>query len=370
MNKFKHIAAIFIVLAVIAAAAYLLPKTGLANPLSKQDTQEEIATDTTAVQDTLPFIEHMKAELEVLQAQYSKKKKRDVWTLGKGRTIIYYLLQAQRFLEKSGGKVLYMEEAFNDNNAFQSALLDALDPNGDTLHLNLQISSNIFRDNASFLSVSFQVTSLTPELIVELNKLDFPYDLMVTPFGMPENFYPDLDRIKNKKVVLWLVMESNSLDKRFQATRPIRSYHTEEQITGIISDAKARIPSATGIATRFAEQAVEHRPLLEAVLNAAKENSLWFADLSFNKKSKVMEICPELGISCKILSPYNPSNSSLDDYIHQKLRGAARSGMGAMILPLTPESVAKVKTMREKTAAQGTTLINLSTFMNTNKELP
>ena len=370
MNNIKHILAIFIVLAVIAAAVYLLPKIGIENLLPKLDTQEETVADSSAVQDTLPFIEHMKSELEVLQAQYSKRKKRDVWTLGKGRTIIYYLLQAQRILEKNGGKVLYMEEVFNDNDAFQSALLDALDPNGDTLHLNLQVSSNVFRDNASYLSISFQVTKITPEIIVELNKLDYPYDLMVTPFGMPEGFYPDLDRIKNKEIVLWLVMESQNLDSRYSKMRPIRSHHTEEQIGNTISDAKALIPSASGIATRFAEQAVEHKPLLEAVLSAAKENQLWFTDLSLNKKSKLMEICPELNMNCKILSPYNPSNSSMDDYIHQKLRGAAKSGMGAMILPLTLESIAKVKTMKEKTAAQGTTIINLSTFMNTNKELP
>ena len=42
--------------------------------------------------------------------------------------------------------------------------------------------------------------------------------------------------------------------------------------------------------------------------------------------------------------------------------------MAAIILPLTLESVQKVKTLKEKTTAQGTTLINLSTFMNTNKE--
>jgi polysaccharide deacetylase 2 family uncharacterized protein YibQ len=370
MNKIKHILAIFIVLAAIATLAYVLPKTGLENLLPKQDVPEEAVADTTAAQDTLPFIDRMKSELEVLQTQYSKRKNRDVWTLGKGRTIINYLLQAQRILEKNGGKVLYMEEVFNDNNAFQSALLDALDPNGDTLHLNLQVSTNIFRDNASYLSISFQVTKLNPEIIVELNKLDFPYDLLVTPFGMPEGFYPDLDRIKDKEIVLWLVMESQNLDSRYSRMRPIRSHHTEEQIRSTISDAKTLIPSTSGIATRFAEQAVEHKPLLQAVLNAAKENGLWFADLSLNKKSKLLELCPELNMNCKILSPYNPSNSSLDDYIHQKLRGAARSGMGAMILPLTLESIAKVRTMKEKTAAQGTTLINLSTFMNTNKELP
>ena len=370
MNKTKHILAIFIVLAVIAATAYLLPKMDLGDLLPQKDTQEATLADSTAVQDTLPFIDQMKAELEVIQAQYSKRKQRDVWTLGRGRTIIYYLLQAQKILEKNGGKVLFMEELFNDNNAFQSANLDAIAPNGDTLLLNLQISSNVFRDNASYLSIAFQVRTLTPEIIVALNSLDFPYDLLVTPFGQPESFYPDLDRIKNKEVVLWLVMESERLDKRFTRTRPIRSYHTEEQISGIISDSKTLIPSASGIATRFAEHAVDHRPLLEAVLNAAKKNKLWFADMSLNNKSKVMEICPKFNISCKILAPYNPDNSSLDDYIHQKLRGAARNGMGAMILPLSPESIAKVKTMKEKTATQGTTIINLSTFMNTNKELP
>ena len=103
-------------------------------------------------------------------------------------------------------------------------------------------------------------------------------------------------------------------------------------------------------------------------MNAAKENNLWFADLSQNNKSKVMEICPEMGMDCKALTPYNPSNSSMDDYIHKKIRSAARNGIDAIILPLSIESVRKVKTMKEKTTAQGTTLINLSTFMNTNKE--
>ena len=73
-------------------------------------------------------------------------------------------------------------------------------------------------------------------------------------------------------------------------------------------------------------------------------------------------------MNCKIITPYNPSNSSIDDFVHKKLRGAARSGMAASILPLTLERVQKVKTLKEKTTAQGTTLINLSTFMNTNKE--
>lgn len=376
MKNAKHIIAIFIVLGILATAAYLLPKSDIESLWASNGTPtEEVADTTTAVQDTTPFIDRMKADIGVIQAQYSRRKKRDVWTLGNGTTIIRYLLQAKRFIDKNNGKVLYMEELFNDNDAFQSANLDALSPDGDTLRINLQISRNVFRDNASYLSVSFQVTGaafqqkrLMPELITALNSLDYPYDLLVTPFDMPEGFYPDLDRIKNKELVLWLLMESSSLDSRHKDMRPIRSYLTEDQISEIIANAKTLVPSASGIATRFAEKAVEHKPLLQAVLNASKANNLWFADLSFNKKSKVMEICSEIGMNCKILTSYNPDNSSIDDYVHKKLRGAARSGMSAIILPLTLESVQKVKTMKEKTAAQGTTLINLSTFMNTNKE--
>ena len=376
MKNAKHIIAIFIVLGVLATAAYLLPKSDIESLWANIKTPaEEVVDTTTVVQDTTPFIDRMKADIGVIQAQYSRRKKRDVWTLGNGATIIRYLLQAKRFIDKNNGKVLYMEELFNDNDAFQSANLDAISPDGDTLRINLQISRNIFRDNASYLSVSFQVTGaafqqkrLMPELITALNALDYPYDLLITPFDMPEGFYPDLDRIKNKELVLWLLMESSSLDSRHKDMRPIRSYLTEDQISEIIANAKTLVPSANGIATRFAEKAVEHKPLLQAVLNASKANGLWFADLSANKKSKVMEICSELGMNCKILSTYNPDNSSIDDYVHKKLRGAARSGMSAIILPLTLESVQKVKTMKEKTAAQGTTLINLSTFMNTNKE--
>lgn len=370
MNKFKHIFAIFIVLCILTTAAYLFPKTGLDKYLPKADKEQaETVVDTTAaVQDTTPFIDRMKQDLKVIQSE--RKRKRDLWTLGKGRTITYYLLQAQRFLNKNGGKVLYMEELFNNSNAFQSAKLDALSPEGDTLNLTLLVSSNIFHDNASYLTVAFQVTKLTPELIATLNELDYPYDLLVTPFGMQTTFFPDLDRIKNKELVLWLFMEDRDLNLSHTKYRPIRIHQKEEEIENIITEAKTLVPTARGIATRFAKQAMEHKALLQAVLSATQKNGLWFADLSLNKKSKVMDICQDNGISCKIFSPYNPSNSTLDDYIHQKLRGAFRSGMGAMILPLSMESLAKVKSLKEKTAGQGTTIINLSTFMNTNKEFP
>jgi len=364
MNKIKHILAILIVLALLAGAAFLLPKTEFgAQLLQKEPEQAEVLADTIAIQDTLPFIDRFKNDLEVLQASYSKRKKRDFWTLGKGKTITNYLLQAQRFLRANGGNILYMEELHDDPSVFQAAMLDALSPDGDTLHLTLQISENVFRDNASYLSIAFQVTKLNPELIVGLNSLDFPFDLLITPFGMSNEFFPDLDHIKEKELVLWILMESQNLDSRYNKLRPIRIHHTEQQIENIINEAKILVPEAKGVATRFAEQAVEHKQLLQATLNPIKNNQLWFIDLSMNQKSKVPETCKDQAITCKALTPYNPSNSAMDDYIKQKLRGAARNGMASMILPLTEESIAKVKTMKEKASHQGTSIVNLSTFM-------
>lgn len=362
MNKIKHVIAIFIVLGILATAAYFLPKTEFgANILqTKPEEKEVIADTTTAVQDTLPFKERFQNYLEMVQYKAPRKKNNEVWTLGKGRTIIYYLLQAQRFLDANGGKVLYMEE-LNDEN--QSAKLEALDNNGDTLKVTLEISDNIFRDNASYLTVGFQVTKLTPEMIVALNELDFPYDLLINPFYVSDNFFPDLDRIKNKELALWILMESQSLDSRHNRLRPIRIHHTEQQIEKIITDAKMLVPNAKGIATRFADQAVEHKQLLQATLQPAKNNNLWFADLSMNQKSKVMETCREMSIKCMEISPYNPSNSALDDYIKKKLKSASKSGKEAMVLPLSEGNVAKLKSLKEKATSQGTTIVNLSTFM-------
>lgn len=158
MNKVKHILAIFIVLAVLAAVAYFLPQTEFgAKILPTSHANTDVTADSLTVRDTIPFIDQFKGQLEVIQASYSKRKKRDIWTLGKGRTIIYYLLQAQRFLKANGGHVLYMEE-LHDDPSTQAALLDAISPTGDSLHITLQVSENVFRDNASYLSIAFQVT--------------------------------------------------------------------------------------------------------------------------------------------------------------------------------------------------------------------
>ena len=364
MSKIKHIVALFIVCGIIAAVVYFLPKTDFGKQwLPKSIVSEETASEASAL-DTLPFTDGLKSELQVLSTRFNKKKNLDVWTLGKGSTIIVYLLQAQRFIQSRGGNILYMEELHDNPNVFQAAKLKVLKPEGDTLDLELQVSENVFRSNASILAVSFQVTELTPEQIVALNKLEYPFTLLVTPFNMPEGFVTDVKHVKHKDVFLWLYMESNKLNKRHNKYRPIRIHHTEEQIGEIINEAKTAFPDAMGVATRFGEQAVEHKQLLQATFKPLEANKLAFVDLSLNKMTKVPETCRDFKIKCSSTAPYNPDNSTLGDYVKHKLKDARKNGIASMVIPLNDEGLDMAATLQKKAEAQGTSIVNLSTFIS------
>lgn len=371
MRKSNHILAIIIVLTVlIGGGVFALPKLAELQGKSEKDTTETADSSAvenieeleTAEEEPLTFEEKMQQDLQTLKTEYSRRHKRYIWTLGRGKTIIVYLLHAQRFVQKNGGQILRMEE-IHDRTAFQTAQMDILKPDQDSLRLELQVSESIFRNDASMLALAFEVKTITPEMIVALNKLDFPYDLLIQPFGMSQGFFPDLDKVKNKELVLWISMESTKLDKSHNKLRPLRIHHTEEQIELVINDAKKLVPSAVGIVSRFGEQAVEHKQLLQAILNPAEKNKLWFIDATSNKLSKVPSVCKDLSIQCKSASPYNPDNSSLADYMKIKMRESTKKGLSVMIIPLTLDNIEKVSDLSTRAKNQGTSLVNLSTFM-------
>ncbi|MCQ2109689.1 MAG: divergent polysaccharide deacetylase family protein [Fibrobacter sp.] len=366
MKKTKHIIAIIIVLVIIiGTAVVLLPKLA-DSELAKSLTQEgETSTEQVVEEvaaDTIPFKDKLQEELQVVQSTYAKRKKKDVWTLGRGQSIITYLLQTQRFVAKKGGKILYMEELHN-NNVLQSANVEILQPDNDTLCIEFQVSESVFRDDASVLAVAFQVTKLTPELIVELNKLDYPYSLLIPPFGTQSDFYPNLDKVNSAELELWLTLESTKLDKSHNKLRPLRIHHTEEQIENVVDEAKTLIPRAKGVVSRFGEQAVEHEQLLQAILKPVQKNNLWFIDATMNSRSKVPQACKNLNLKCEASSYYNPDNSALADYVKQRLRDARRRGLSTMFIPLTTDNLNKVKDLSEKAKNQGTSLVYLSKFM-------
>ena len=367
MIKLKHIVALFLASGILAGLAFFLNNQDKANQIleSIEETASIQKTETVpAEQDTVPFAKKLQDELKIISSSYSKRSKRDIWTLARGKTIVVYLLQAQKFINKNGGTVISMEELNDNPNSYQSAKVEILAPNGDSLHLTFQVSENIFMKNASLMSIAFQTTKLTPEVIAKLNSLNFPFDILVPPFGMPADFYKDLDKINNKEIVLWLAMESTKLNQEHNKFRPLRIHHTAEQIEQNINDAKKVLPIAIGIATRYGEQAVKHRQLLQAVMKPAQKKGMWFMDLSLEERTVVPQTCKDFDIICKIAFPYNPDNSSVEDYIHQKLREAPKSGTSVMILPLTKENLSKIEDIATKAAKQGTSIVDLSTLFN------
>ncbi len=367
MIKLKHIVALFLASGIFAGLAFYLSHQGKP-PFIIEEVEESVGIreqqDTIVEQDTLPFEIGLQKEMKIISSSYSKRSKRSIWTLARGKTIVVYLMQAQKFIQKRGGSVLLMEELNDNPNSYQSAKVDILSPDSDSLHLILQVSENIFMKNASLMSIVFQTTNLTPDLIQKLNNLNFPFDLLIPPFGVNEDFYKELDKIKNKEIVLWLAMESTKLNKVHNKLRPLRIHHTEEQIDETIKEAKDILPSAAGIATRYGEQAVKHRQLLQAIMKPAEKNEMWFLDLSMEERTVVPQTCKDFNITCKLAFPYNPDNSSVQDYVHQKLREAPKSGTSIMILPLTEQNLSKIEDIATKAAKQGTTLVDLSTLFN------
>lgn len=367
MKNLKHIIAIIIVLVIIiGTVAVILPKLAeseLAQSLTqKEETSTEEVVKEEAAADTVPFKEALQQELLVVNADFLKRKNKHVWTLGRGQSIITYLLQTQRFVDKNGGKVLYMEELHNTK-VLQAANVIILQPDQDTLHVEFQVSDRVFRDDASAMAVIFQVKDLPPEIVTELNKLDYPFTLAIPPFGVSSYFYPNLDKVENAEVDLWLTMESTRLNQGHNKLRPLRIHHTEEQIESVINEAKVLIPRAKGVVSREGEQAVEHEHLMQAILKPAKKNHLWFVDATMNGRSKVSDVCQKLEIKCKTSSYYNPSNSSVDDYVKQRLRDARKKGLSTMLIPLDMKTLNKVKDLAEKAKNQGTSLVYLSKFM-------
>jgi len=368
MIKLKHIIALFLASGIFAGLAFFLNNQETAQQFfeevgEKAGLQEPKSASIEV--DTIPFEKKLQDELKIISASYSKRTKRKIWTLARGKTIVVYLMQAKKFIDSHGGSILSMEEITNNPNAYQSAWVNILTPAGDTLNMTFLVSENVFMKNASLMSIVFQTTNLTPEIIDKLNNLDFPFDLLIPPFGLKDSFYKDLDKINRKEIILWLAMESTKLNKVHNKLRPLRIHHTEEQIEETINDAREVLPTAAGIATRYGEQAVKHKQLLQAIMKPTEKNDMWFLDLSMEERTVVMQTCKDFDIMCKIAFPYNPDNSSIEDYVYQKLREAPKSGTSIMVLPLSESNLSKIEDIAVKTAKQGTTLVELSTLLNT-----
>ncbi len=313
--------------------------------------------------DANPYMEKLRDEIPVLDVLPKKKKdEREVWKVGRGVSLPNYLLRAQKHLNRFGGKILYMEELVPQNgNA--SALIDFTVPFGDTFKVKLQVADS-FNDKTSRLAIGFYADANLSKYIESLNKLDYPYSMLITP-AERASLSADLGRLQDYAPVIWLPMEDKKLQSSFLSKSTIRIHLSDAEIREMVSDAISQTPNAQGVASRQGSRAVEQKALLRAVFAPLKEKNLWFMDLSSNRYSKSLEVCESMDIECRIESPLDETRMSHAFYVSNVLKAAQRSGKAILLLPLAKGSFKAIEKLKDEAFSQGTEIVPMSNIFKT-----
>lgn len=307
--------------------------------------------------DAVPYIQKLRDEIPVIGIERSKKKEnREIWKVSKGVSFPNYLVRAQNHLKKFGGKVLYMEELSKDRQ--QVVDFDFVAPFGDTFRVELRMGES-FGGNTSKLAVGFYAGSELPKFVEDLNKLNYPYSMLISP-SAKAFFESSLSRLKAYSPVIWLPMESRSdIPGQFKS-EAIKIHHSEPEIQEIVSDAMKKIPNASGIATRWGDRAVEQETLFRPIFSILKERDMWFMDLTGNRYSKTDGLCEKMQINCRTESPFNPNRMTQSVYVKNTLTAAQRTGKAILLLPLSNGSFKAIEGLKDSAEVQGTEIVELS----------
>lgn len=338
------------------------------SPFSFDNFKSTEKVPIVSVSDTLSLKELLKQNLDVKQSKTNRKKNEEIWLLGKGRTIIHYLLEIQNTVQQRGGKILSMEEIFYDRSSlassvFQAAKVQFTDSLNDTTRLELQISQKLFiKGGSSKLAIVFEGINLNKkEQIDFLNSLDYPHAVLVTPWKLSAETMKHLRSSEFRSLVLWLFMESKKINQA--SANPIRFHHTEAEIADNINKAFELLPESKGVATRYGEEAVEHYNLLKATLQPLKSKQAFFLDLTGVNSSQTQKICEEFELVCDNPEAYNADNSIPKDYIRKKLAEASKNGNAIIILPLNSSIQKELENIKERVEKQGTEITTLQALV-------
>lgn len=308
----------------------------------------------------MSFRESVQKAIPILKATKKRGNPVEVWTVGKGIALPIYLLRAQRQIIARKGVVVQMIEL---NNKIPSARLTWADSLGDSSTVEIRVGE-AFLEGSSSLAIAFTVdSSVTPGLWGALEKLTIPLSLLVQPFDSTNNVVRDPEKWKDKEMIAWIAMEPHKYPWISPGPRPILIHHNDKDIDKILNDAFKRLPTAAGIATRMGERAVEHKPLLQALVHNVQERNLWFLDLTQSRFSRTMEVCDEMKVQCR-MSSIMPSEKDPTKYLQTLLTTATKAGKAVAILPLTEANINAVKALLPAAELQGTEIVKLSELMN------
>ncbi|HSQ43170.1 MAG TPA: divergent polysaccharide deacetylase family protein [Fibrobacteraceae bacterium] len=361
MSVIRHLMALALVVLLLGLAWIEAPRWLGSDPAritlsAPTDSLQQKSGPLTAEE----FRDTLAKELPALKILHRKSRPVDIWLVGKGVAIPVYLLKAQRRIVSLGGHVLRMEEL---NGGPPAARLSWEDSLGDSSTVELRMG-DAFLTGSSSLAVGFTLDSaLTVAEMQALSTLSVPYALLVQPFDTTPSLSFDLDRLPNKEVIAWVGMEPHRYPWISPGPHSILIHHSEKEISALINEAARRLPAAVGIATRMGERAVEHKPLLQALLRASGKQDWWFLDLTRNRFSVSQEVCSSLQTSCQKANPLQRGHNA-DKYLASALASAEKTGQNIAILPLSLDNIAAYQAMLPAAEAQGTEIVKLSTLVN------
>ncbi len=340
-------------------------------------------SEYTFPKDTLGFKRHLQNSLGVLKTNKISRKRREsnssirreTWVVGKGRTIVEYLLLTKKYVEANGGKILSMEEIFNkpydSNPFFQAANIQLLDSQNDSLNIQLKISNSDYIPGHSKIAIVFEGKELSSSLDF-LKTLNYPHTILITPQKENEKERLELERSpnSNRTIVLWQFMQSRDINSGHKNAIQLQDLE-EGKIEQILLESFGALPDAVGLATRLGEQAVENESFLTSILQVVQNRDAFFLDLTGVKTSKTNFVCRDLNLLCASLKEFNPGNQSVEEYIKKVLKDVAKKGNAVMILPLDGVHTEKIwkelAGIEERVEKQGTEITTLQSLMELNQ---
>lgn len=131
----------------------------------------------------------------------------------------------------------------------------------------------------------------------EMLNLDIPVTAAVMAF-MPHSLADaEAAHKANLEVILHLSMEPNQGKKEWLGPRGVTCDLDSENVKCIVEDALADVKYAVGINNHMGSKATQDKRIMQAILETAKENKLFFVDSKTSPKSVVSEIANKLDVA-------------------------------------------------------------------------
>ncbi len=132
----------------------------------------------------------------------------------------------------------------------------------------------------------------------EMLNLGVPVTAAVMPF-MPYSLADaEAAHKANLEVILHLAMEPNHGKKEWLGPRGVTCDLDSDDVKCIVEDALVDVKYAVGINNHMGSKATQDKRVMQAILEIAKENNLFFVDSKTSPKSVASEMAEELDVPC------------------------------------------------------------------------